>query len=62
MTLAFIRVLPIRVDTFFPKRSLGKDVGTKPLESGHYTAKTARYERNDHENDHRQSLDFTRVA
>jgi hypothetical protein len=29
MALAFIRVLPIRVDTVFSKRSLGKDVGTQ---------------------------------
>jgi hypothetical protein len=26
MALAFIRALPIRVDTFFSKRSLGEDV------------------------------------
>jgi hypothetical protein len=28
MALAFIRVLPIRVDTFFSKRSLGKDIAS----------------------------------
>jgi hypothetical protein len=31
MVLAFIRVLLIRVDTFFPKRSLGKDVVSQSL-------------------------------
>lgn len=35
MALAFIRVLPIRVYTFFPKRSLGKGVGTRHSQTHH---------------------------